>query len=56
MKEYNVVQLMAQEQIILAFKRYGIEGTEQKLKELYNTMPTLKATLLREYYKLINKE
>ena len=56
MKEYNIAQLMAQEQIILSFKRYGIEGTEQKIKELYRETPKLKNTMLKEYYNLLKGE
>lgn len=55
MKEYNIVQLMAQEELKSAFKRYGIEGTEQKIKEIYNTMPTLRDYMLKEYYNIIKK-
>lgn len=53
MKEYNIAQLMAREQIILSFKRYGIEGTEQKIKELYRIMPKIKNTMLKEYYNIL---
>lgn len=56
MKKYNVAQLMAQEQIILAFQRYGIEGTEQKIKQLYRETPKLKNNILKEYYNLLKGE
>jgi hypothetical protein len=32
---------------------YGLEGTEDKIKSLYNKMPQLKETWLEEYYKII---
>ena len=47
MKKYDIVQLLAQEQIILAFKKYGIEGTEQKIRKLYQMMPKIKDTMLK---------
>ncbi len=55
MKKYNIVQLMAQEELKKCFNKYGIEGTEQKIKEIYNTanMQTLKEYMLKEFYKLI---
>ena len=56
MKEYNITQLMAQEQIILSFKRYGIEGTEQKIKELYRKIPKLKDVMLKEYYNILKEK
>ena len=56
MKEYNITQLMAQEQIILSFKRYGIEGTEQKIKELYRKTPKLKDVMLKEYYNILKEK
>ncbi len=56
MKQYNIIQLMAYEQIILAFQKYGIEGTEQKIKELYQTKPKIKDTMLKEYYNLLKKK
>lgn len=56
MKQYNIINLMAREQLILAFKRWGIEGTEQKIKEIYRNMPKIKDTMLREYYKLMKGE
>lgn len=56
MKKYNIIQLMAQEQIKLSFKKFGIEGTEQKIKEIYKTMPKILDTMLKEYYKIINQK
>ena len=32
-----------------AFKFYGIEGTEEKIKEVYSLMPELKAQYLEVY-------
>jgi len=39
-----------------AFKKWGIEGTEQKLKEIYSQMPTLQEKYLKVYYKLLKGE
>ena len=56
MKQYNIIDLLAREQLTLCFKRWGMEGTEQKIKELYKTMPKIKDTMLKEYYKLLKGE
>ena len=53
MKEYNISQLMAQEGINKAIKRYGLEGTEQKIKEVYSLMPTIRDLMLKELWKKI---
>lgn len=39
--------------IIKAMNYYGIEGTEEKIKELYVKMPKARDIMLTEYYKLI---
>jgi len=39
-----------------AFKEYGIEGTEQKIKEIYATMPTIKERYLQIYSKVMHNE
>ncbi len=57
MKEYNIIQLMAQEELKKCFNIYGVEGTEQKIKEIYKApyMQTLKEYMLKEYYNLIKE-
>jgi hypothetical protein len=41
------------EQIYKCMKVYGIEGLEDKLKELYNKMPKVLELFLSEYYKIV---
>ena len=53
MKEYTISQLMAQEGVQRAIQRYGLEGTEQKIKEVYSLMPKTRDIMLEEYKKLI---
>lgn len=40
--------------IYKAFKRYGIEGTENKIKEVYKLVPKMKEYMLNKYYEIIN--
>ena len=49
MKEHKISDIMAQEQVIRAVKIYGIEGTEQKIKEIYAQLPLVKETMLRAW-------
>lgn len=42
--------------IYKAFKRYGIEGTENKIKEVYELVPKMKEYMLNKYYEIINKK
>jgi len=49
------VNIEINQQIHKCFRKFGIEGTEQKLKDLYSLMPTLKDLFLTEYYKIIRK-
>jgi hypothetical protein len=49
----DFIQLDIQYQIKKCMRVYGIEGTEQKIKELLILMPKLKETFLEEYYKII---
>ena len=53
MKKYDIVQLMAREGVINAIKRYGLEGTEQKIKSVYKYSAKLRDYMLKEYYKII---
>ena len=38
-----------------AFNKWGIEATEQKIKEIYTQMPKLRDKYLKVYYKLIKQ-
>ena len=49
MKEHKITDIMAQEQVIRAVKIYGIEGTEQKIKEVYTRLPKVKESMLRAW-------
>lgn len=53
MDEYSISQLMAQEGVQRAIKRYGLEGTEQKIKEVYSLMPKTRDIMLKELWKKI---
>jgi hypothetical protein len=35
---------------------YGVEGTEDKLKEIYAKMPELKERFLSEYYNIVRRK
>jgi len=50
-----MIENMIQYYLKWAFKRYGIEGTEMKIKELYKGLPELKEKYLEEYYKILLK-
>jgi hypothetical protein len=39
-----------------AIKTFGIEGTEQKIKELYVLMPKLRDLMLEQYYQILKGE
>ena len=41
------------QQLHKCFKRYGIEGTEQKIKELYQLSPKIQELFLIEYRKIL---
>lgn len=53
MKHYNIADLMAQEQVLKCFKRYGIEGTEQKIIEIYQSVPKIQKLMLKAYKTII---
>jgi hypothetical protein len=42
--------------IITCMKVYGIEGMEDKIKDIYSQMPKLREIFLEEYYKIIKGE
>ena len=41
------------QQLHKCFKKYGIEGTEEKIKELYALSPKIKELFLIEYRKIL---
>ena len=53
MKKYKIADILVIDAIDNNIKRYGIEGTEEKIKELYTTpnMEKLKNMLLNELYR-----
>lgn len=55
MKEYMISQLMAQEGIGRAIKRYGLEGTDEAIKRVYKLMPKTRDLMLNELWKRIRK-
>lgn len=44
----NIVKVLAQANIINSVKRWGVEGTEDKIKEHYANMPEAKKLMLKE--------
>lgn len=52
MKEY--INLEINQQLRKCFKKYGVEGTEQKICELYSLMPKIKEMFLTEYHRIIS--
>lgn len=56
-KEYytlqDIIELDAKFEIKRAFQRYGIEGTEQKIEELYKLTPKLRNFMLSMYYEIL---
>lgn len=55
MKEYNITDILAQEGIDNAIKRYGIEGTEEVIKRVYSRVPKLKDYMLNQLKMRIQK-
>ena len=55
MKEYNISDILAQEGIERAIKIYGLEGTEQVIKRVYQQMPKLKKYMLEQLWKKIRR-
>jgi len=49
----NDIQIEIHKQLLKCFKRYGIEGTEDKLKNVLNKLPVMRELFLTEYYKII---
>ena len=50
------VDKMMKNQICNAFKTYGIEGTEEKIKELYSCNPKCRNNYLAFYHKVITRK
>lgn len=50
--EYDLVDLLIEESLKKAVARYGIEGAEQKINELYVHMPVAKDRILEVYKKI----
>ncbi len=58
-KEYytleEVLEMDAEISIRKAFQRYGVEGTEQKLEELYKATPKLQNFMFGIYYTMLSQ-
>lgn len=56
MKYHNIVDILLQEAVIKAVEHYGIEGTELKIKEVYNTpgSKVIKEKMLATLHKMYN--
>lgn len=52
----DIIKMDTRLSILRAMKHFGIEGTEQKIKELYLVMPKLRDILLEQYYKILKGE
>lgn len=50
------VEMESRYQIQRSIDIFGLEGTEQKIKELYTLMPEIKKLLLDTYYKILRGE
>lgn len=59
-KEYytieDIIKMDLRLSVLRAIKNFGLEMTEQKIKDLYSLMPKLKDALLEEYYKILKGE
>ena len=53
---YQITDVLAYYNIKRAFKKYGIEGTEQKIKEVYANMPTIRDHMLKNYCAIIERK
>lgn len=47
-----LVDILLWDSLKTAVARYGIEGTEQKINELYKLMPTIREKMLDMYNKM----
>lgn len=46
---YNLIDLLIWDSLKEAVKKYGIEGCEEKIKELYREMPKARDKILEVY-------
>lgn len=49
MKTFNIVDILIWDSLNKAVAKFGIEGTEEKIKELYSQMPKARDLLLKKY-------
>lgn len=49
-KCFKLIDVLIWDSLKTAVARYGIEGTEQKIKELYRLMPTARDKMLEVFY------
>jgi hypothetical protein len=50
------VQIEMRQQLFKCFKKYGIEASEQKIKELYQLSPKIQELFLIEYRRILKGE
>jgi hypothetical protein len=48
----ELLDILIADSLTHAIKRYGIEGLEEKIKELYILMPKARDKMLEVYYKI----
>jgi hypothetical protein len=53
MEDQEFGQMMIREHLLEGFRAFGIEGTEQVIKENFNEMPELQSKMLAEYKKIL---
>ena len=51
----DLIKVLIIESLNESFKKNGIEGTEQVIKEVYTLCPTLRDKMLEVYYELIDE-
>jgi len=52
----DIVKMDIHLSVLKAMKHFGIEMTEQKIKDLYSEMPTLRDAMLEQYYLILKGE
>jgi len=55
MNEKELIKIIVQSEINKAINYYGIELTEEKIKQIYRNMPYVMNKMLREYYTLTHQ-
>ena len=53
MKEYNIINIMAQEGLEKAIEHYGLEGTDEAIKRAYKLHPAIQKLMLDKLWKKI---